>query len=156
MTDSQKEMIIKMRKEGVGYRSIANACGASRDAVRNLCKSQNLAGYAKRTNGCEETGGVADDIHCCLFCGAEIIQSGMGRKKKFCTEECRRIFWKQHKELIHRKETAIYTITCKHCGESFTSYGNSKRKYCCHDCYIKERFWTYEEEVERFGFSKRI
>ena len=33
-------------------------------------------------------------------------------------------------------------LTCEYCHEKFISYGNPNRKYCSHDCYIKQRFWT--------------
>ena len=40
---------------------------------------------------------------------------------------------------------AFYTLTCKHCGKEFTAYGNQKRVYCCHDCYIKDKKVTSHE-----------
>ena len=38
------------------------------------------------------------------------------------------------------KRKAIYEYTCPTCGSAFTAYGNSHRKYCCHECYIADRF----------------
>lgn len=35
---------------------------------------------------------------------------------------------------------AADSFTCAECGKPFTAYGNSKRKYCCHTCYIAARF----------------
>ena len=29
---------------------------------------------------------------------------------------------------------------CEKCGKKFISYGNKDRKYCCHECYIEDRF----------------
>lgn len=29
---------------------------------------------------------------------------------------------------------------CPNCGQSFTAYGNSHRKYCSHECYVTARF----------------
>ena len=29
---------------------------------------------------------------------------------------------------------------CRECGKPFTAYGNSRRKYCSHECYIRNRF----------------
>jgi endogenous inhibitor of DNA gyrase (YacG/DUF329 family) len=43
--------------------------------------------------------------------------------------------------------------TCPQCGKVFTSYGNKKRKYCSHNCYIKSRFWS-EEEYREADFEK--
>ena len=28
-------------------------------------------------------------------------------------------------------------------GSAFTAYGNSHRKYCCHECYIADRYLTF-------------
>jgi len=39
-------------------------------------------------------------------------------------------------EKLSYSQTAFYNITCKYCGTEFRLYGN--RKYCCHDCYIKD------------------
>lgn len=38
MTNEQKEKIIKLRKLGIGYRSIATAMDLSRDSVRNFVR----------------------------------------------------------------------------------------------------------------------
>jgi len=40
----------------------------------------------------------------------------------------------------------MYPAVCVRCGKEFLSYGNRKRKYCSHDCYIKARFWEVEDE----------
>ena len=37
-------------------------------------------------------------------------------------------------------EEAKNTCCCKQCGKPFTAYGNKGRKYCCHQCYIVDRF----------------
>ena len=29
---------------------------------------------------------------------------------------------------------------CENCGKEFHLYGDSRRKYCSHECYIKDRF----------------
>ena len=41
-------------------------------------------------------------------------------------------------DLVNRK--ANYECTCEKCGKKFISYGNKDRKYCCHECYIEDRF----------------
>jgi hypothetical protein len=47
-------------------------------------------------------------------------------------------WWKEHPERLNRK--AVYGLVCAGCGKPFESYGNRYRKYCSHDCYIKDRF----------------
>ena len=88
-----------------------------------------------------------DDVRKGVFVlWSRLIQPSTGRPKKFCSDKCRREWWKAHPEKLHRKDTAIYTMTCARCGKEFTSYGNKNRKYCSHDCYIKARFWEGLED----------
>lgn len=144
MTELQARQIREMREQGIGYQSIALMVGLSRDIVRNFCKSRGLAGYGKALKK-----NLQEQVmlgKCCLYCGKDIEQPGTGRKKKFCSEKCRREWWKGHPEQMNKRDTAMYPFTCVRCGKEFLSYGNQTRKYCSHDCYIKARFWEVEDE----------
>ncbi len=143
MTEQQAKQIREMRSQGNGYKSIAAVVGLSRDIVRNYCKYHNLVGYS---------GTVAKNIRirmergeACSYCGAAIEKPKTGRPKRFCSDKCRREWWKNHPEARTYSKEATYQLVCGHCGREFTSYGNKNRKYCCHDCYIKERFWKGED-----------
>lgn len=149
MTEQQAKQIREMREQGIGYRSIGLMVGLSRDIVRNYCKSRGLAGY-----GSVLTKNIKEQVmlgKACLYCGKEIVQPGTGRPKKFCSEKCRREWWKGHPEQIKKKDTALYPVVCAHCGKEFLSYGNKTRKYCSHDCYIRQRFWEVEDENSEAG-----
>lgn len=143
MTEAQAASIRELRMKGVGYRTIGSLLGLSRDIVRNYCKSKGLDGYgaATKLNIKEQI----ESGYACAFCGASIVQPAIGRKKKFCSDSCRREWWKAHPEAMNKNVKAVYHMTCNHCGSKFDSYGNQSRKYCCHDCYIKERFWRNAE-----------
>ena len=144
MTEQQAKQIREMREQGIGYRSIALTVGLSRDIVRNFCKSRGLSGY-----GSALTKNIREQVmlgKACLYCGKEMKQPDTGRPKKFCSDKCRREWWIGHPERINRKESAMYPAVCVRCGKEFLSYGNRKRKYCSHDCYIKARFWEVEDE----------
>jgi endogenous inhibitor of DNA gyrase (YacG/DUF329 family) len=139
MTGSQVKQLKELRMKGVGYRSIASVLGLSRDTVRNYCKQKGLDGYASAfsKNIIEQMQqGIA-----CNYCGNKIEQPAIGRKKKFCSDKCRREWWKSHPEAVNRKDTAIYKLTCSKCGQEFESYGNKNRKYCSHKCYTIDRFY---------------
>ena len=69
---------------------------------------------------------------------SKITQTPGRKEKKFCSDECRHKWWNAHPEKITRK--AVYSYTCSGCKKTFTAYGNSHRKYCCHACYIADRF----------------
>ncbi|MBD5524782.1 MAG: RNA polymerase subunit sigma-70 [Lachnospiraceae bacterium] len=143
MTDAQAAQIKEMRLNGMGYRAIADALGLSRDIVRNHCKAKGMGGYVAATvRNMQEW---AEKSGICICCGKEIAQQGNGRPRKFCSEKCRRQWWKAHPEEGNRK--AMYTKVCARCGKEFTAYGNGHRKYCSHDCYIKARFWRDEDGV---------
>lgn len=43
------------------------------------------------------------------------------------------------------KRKAVYAYTCPTCGSAFTVYGNSHRKYCCHEYYIADRSETEQD-----------
>ncbi len=143
MTETQKKQIVRMRKKGRGYKTIASAVGLSRDIVRTFCKKRHMSGFGEAfvLNDREK----ADEYKRCLNCYGHIRQPKKGRPKKFCSEECRRDWWKQHPEEIKKRETALYRIKCAYCGMDFIAYGNKGRKYCGHPCYIYDRFYEREE-----------
>ena len=134
MTKEQREQIVDLRKKGYGYRLIGQTLGLSRDTVRYFCKANGMAGIAENV--------LISDGAICPCCGGEILQAGgKGRRKKFCSEKCRREWWKKHPGAGNKSESATYHCTCATCGKEFTAYGNNHRKYCSHACYIHARFW---------------
>lgn len=139
MTDLQAIQIRELRLKGIGYRSISTVVGLSRDIVRNFCKTNGMDGYAsamtKNVQEAMQQGMV------CNFCGKKLVRANTGRPRRFCSNECRRSWWKAHPNELKQQEKAVYHHSCARCGKEFTSYGNSKRKYCSHDCYIKDRFY---------------
>lgn len=138
MTDEQALQIRKLRAQGMGYRAIASAANLSRDIVRNYCRSKGIGGFRA-----EYEMNLKDrmkDGRACAFCGAELEQPPTGRPRRFCSELCRRSYWRIHRAELKKKETAIYMMECPYCHEIFESYGNKTRKYCCHEHYILDRF----------------
>ena len=127
MTDVQKEKIRFLRMEGLGYGAVAERLGLSENTVKSYCRRNRLAGMAAKG---------PPDI--CRECGVPLA-SVPGRKgRKFCSEGCRRAWWRSHPDLVRRE--AYYAMACAHCGRVYESYGNKGRKYCSHGCYIKARF----------------
>ena len=148
MTNIQAKQIREFRMKGAGYKAIASVLGLSRDVVRNYCISHNLDGYAPEVALNMQEDNQNDDN--CPFCKKIIKQPKMGRKRKFCSEKCRRLWWAEHPEAVNKNEAAFYKITCVYCGKEFVVYGNKKRKYCCHECYVHDRFWRTEEGREPY------
>lgn len=131
MTKEQKNMIIECRNNGLGYGAVAKKSGLTKDAVAAFCRRNgltgNMAGKAP-----EEPGSR------CKECGGVLVQAEGRKTRVFCSAACRKKWWKEHPEMLHKK--AVYTHICAGCGREFTAYGNSGRKYCSHACYIKDRF----------------
>ena len=127
MTDAEKEMIRFLRMEGLGYGAVAERLGLSENTVKSYCRRNHLTGVAAK-----------ERAKVCRECGVPLA-SVPGRKgRKFCSEGCRRAWWRSHPELVQRE--AYYVLACGHCGREFKSYGNKGRKYCSHECYIRARF----------------
>lgn len=115
-------MIEKLRQEGYSYKEISESLRVSINTVKSYCRRNGLTGNTKKKK------------HICLNCGCEIDE-----KKKFCSPTCRQTWWNNHLDKVHRK--AYYSFTCKYCHKPFNAYGNKNRKYCSHECYIKDRFY---------------
>lgn len=135
----QKQQVLELRKKGYGYKSIASILQINRDSVRNLCKSHGLAGYGQPTfNKTDEEKTITK---VCLNCGKELnTEEKRGRKPKFCSENCRRTWWKNNSDKKNKSDSAWYKFQCKNCGKEFKAYGNKNRKYCSIKCSIEKRF----------------
>lgn len=130
MTEEQKKAIAGLREAGAGYTAIAKQMGMPRDTVRSFCRRNGLAGRAA-----EDFAEASDR---CRECG-KVLRQEAGRKRRvFCCRACREAWWHSHPEKLSRR--AVYAFTCAGCGKDFTAYGNSRRKYCSHACYIRSRF----------------
>ena len=129
VTGAQKEKIIRFRSMGRGYADIGKELGIPKDTVKSFCRRNSLTSADIL---------VTDDKDRCRECGVEIKQRPKMKKQVFCCKACREKWWTEHPERITQK--AVYEFTCAKCGKPFTAYGNKKRKYCSHECYIADRF----------------
>ena len=134
MTEGQKKEIKRLRESGAGYTAIAGKIGIPKETVRSFCRRNGLAGGAAK-GGLEE--GQAQEGSC-RECGKPLQQTAGVKRRAFCSRECRVKWWHSHPGEVRQR--AVYSFTCAGCGKPFTAYGNSKRKYCSHECYIRNRF----------------
>ena len=123
MTNTQRTLIASFRANGMGYGTIAKKLEIPVNTVKSFCRRK--AAKPKR-------GKLNDGTHQCLCCGKPVMQNPGRREKKFCSDACRRKWWNGHTGLM--KENAV----CARCGKPF--HGRAGRKYCCHACYIADRF----------------
>jgi len=133
MTHQQKETIIQMRREGISYSKISLVLGISENTVKSFCRRKHISGGRRA-----DRRKAGENPDACKNCGNPLIPRVKGQPKKFCSEACRRNWWKANENQLAKK--AYYVIVCAECGQDFVSYGNKGRKFCGHACYIKNRF----------------
>jgi len=126
MNDMQKQRIKKLRQQGVTYSKIAGLLGLSVNSVKSFCQRNGISNTPE-----------PDDKDCCRNCGALLVQVPGRKTRRFCSPECRVLWWKTNPS---RTEQATYHFVCPGCGSKFSAYGNQNRKYCTHGCYINTRF----------------
>lgn len=122
MTEEQKRVITKMRLDGHSFAEIEGVLGISRNTIRKHCQRHPVD---------------SNTFHC-LYCKVAIPTVHGRKQPKFCSARCRKAWWKEHPDAGNRK--AYYTIVCAGCGREFQSYGKADRKYCSHECYIRDHF----------------
>lgn len=127
--------IIKLRKNGLGYKKIAQVLGMKESTVKTFCRRNGLNGTVQKP---PVTVFPGIEQKPCKNCGDLFLQYPGHREKFFCSDACRIKWWNSHLSQVKRK--AMYEYTCPTCGKKFYAYGNRNRKYCSHACYIKARF----------------
>jgi len=130
MTQNEREEILRLRFEGKSYTQIADSIRISRNTVKSICQRTGI-------QPAEVAGENHDSEHCNL-CGEVLVQNTTGKRKLFCSDMCRRAWWKQHRE--NRRLKSGVKAKCAFCGRVFEDYEKNRRKYCCHACYIRDRF----------------
>ena len=129
MTNEEKSRISFLRESGRSYREIGEILGIPEATVKTFCRRSGLrAKQMKKDEG----------IRHCLFCGREVPQISGRKEKKFCSDTCRMKWWNEHQEKVNRK--TLHTFECVCCHKAFKAYESAGRKYCCHECYIEDRF----------------
>ena len=85
-----------------------------------------------------------------MYCGGELKQNGgAGRPRRFCSDHCRRQYWRLHRDEQKKNPDIVFTRICKFCGQPFEIYGKNDRKYCCRDHYLKHFYGDKEEREAR-------
>lgn len=131
MTEDQKIIIRNLRKRGLGYKKISEEMGISVSTIKSFCKRNEIG-------ECPLPKPMNENERLCLYCRGILIQPIGRKEKKFCSDKCRNKWWNSHLDQVKRK--AIYHYECPYCKRKFEVYGNAKRKYCCHACYVADRF----------------
>ena len=116
-------------------RTIAGKLGISPNTVKSYCRRNGLGEMAVPKRKVPQFSG---EVTTCRNCGTEIRQVAKRKKRIFCCDKCRNEWWNRHLDLVDRR--AVRTQIRPVCGGEFEVYGRAPRKYCSHECYIKDRF----------------
>ena len=133
MNPEQKNMIQDLRNSGCGYKEISEQLQISINTVKSYCKRHDLTSTKKRNSG---------SVRFCLQCGNEIKQEQHRKTKKFCSDRCRMIWWREHSSLL--RTPSKQTFICPVCHEAFSAYSSTKQKYCSRLCYARSREAVHE------------
>ena len=133
MKPEQKNMIQDLRNSGCGYKEISEQLQISINTVKSYCKRHELTRMGKRNSG---------SVRFCLQCGTEIKQEQHRKTKKFCSDRCRMIWWREHSSLL--RTPSKQTFICPVCHEAFSAYSSTKQKYCSRLCYARSREAAHE------------
>ena len=133
MTDAQRVQIRNLRAAGLGYKKIAEQMGMSPNTVKTYCQRHDLGG-----NQAMQKQNTDGELHVCYYCGVVVEQNPGRKEKKFCSDSCRNKWWNGRLHQVKKK--AFYEYECAYCKKSFIAYGNAKRKYCSHECFVADKF----------------
>lgn len=126
MTNSEKQRITELRRDGAGVTQIADT----------LCLSVNTVKAFLRRNRMRADS--EENPPKCKHCGKALIQQPKAKTKKFCGDVCRFAWWRAHRGEMNSKN--MVTRPCHNCGKNFEAYEKANQKYCSHFCYVKDRF----------------
>lgn len=130
MTKEEKSTISRLRLAGENYARIAEKLGLPKGTVKSFCCRNNLKlGDIKQID--------RNNSDSCKQCGKALNNVPKQKPKQFCSDECRLNWWNANRNKVNKK--SVYKRVCLACGDEFESYGDD-RKYCCHACYISDRF----------------
>ena len=133
MTDNQKAQIINLRAAGNGYGRIAQTLGISLNTVKSFCRRNDINGNKVPEPSVVLTG----ETTCCENCGREIQQIAKRKKRRFCCDKCRNAWWNSHLDQVSARR---FMISDARIAAWVHIYGDKRRKYCSHECYIADRF----------------
>ena len=131
MTQQEKNAVLAYRQQGLSFSKIAVKLGLSRDTVKSFYRHAS-------DKGCLPETALRPQDDRCLECGAPLLRSANHKTRRFCSDACRRAWWKTHRGTGQQRSTI--ELTCAHCGKVFYDYQRNHRRYCSRNCYVNARF----------------
>ena len=144
LTKKEQQGIVYLRSGNMSYTKIALLLNLTREDVRGYCVEQNVNGDADKIAAQVAAKKKRKKMYwVCEYCGVIINTNPFkrGKKRRFCSEWCRRRWWAEHPDKQNRRESAFYHFTCKMCKKEFTAYGNKNRQFCSVSCAVNYRYY---------------
>ena len=135
MKEELKMQIIRLRIDGLGYKKIATALNIPVERVKYTCKRYGYNGLAKNIKE-KYQNELTDTKDLCKYCNKIFEQPKRGRRREYCSVECKRKWEKTHYKTHQHK--------CNYCGKMFES-PSKRQKFCSKKCYYKYRFYRDED-----------
>ena len=110
MKEAEINKINRLRRQGFGYKKISDELGINVNTVKAYCRRHPLDEPRK-----EITPGV------CKQCGKTISIKRTVRPRKFCSDECRQTYWREHDSEI--KRMAHYDYVCNEVAKGVAQAG---------------------------------
>ena len=126
------KQVQSLREAGYSYSKIATVLGVPKNSVKSYCNRFDIR------LGSGELVTSTDGAARCKQCGNVIENERQPRTKRFCSSECRMRWWNAHRD--HVTSMTMQKVICANCSKTFRNYAGEQRKYCCHACYIAQRF----------------
>lgn len=121
MTKNEISNINLLRSKGWGYKRIATELGISPNNVKSYIKRHpDIESFEPRCENCGEILTITDPT----------------KGKRFCSDACRMLWWKQHPDLM--RHNRLYPHICEQCGASFSTPRKGTR-FCNRKCYADFR-----------------
>ena len=130
MTTHQKQTIIRSREAGLSYTAIAHELGLSINTVKSFGRRQSKQSIDSGNLDGSQTNA---EFHC-KQCGKKIAQQPKRKQRRYCSEQCRVLWWRSNKGALSTSRSA----KCPSCGREFGAVRG--QIYCNHSCYIAARF----------------
>lgn len=73
----------------------------------------------------------------CKQCGKPISFVAGKKKRQFCSDRCRQIWWNAHRAEVNRR--TFHEHHCRQCGRVFSAYGKPNQPFCSRSCFAASR-----------------
>ena len=123
LSKEERNEILRLHDLGKTHNQIAETLGKTRDSV---------IGVLKRSKKHQEF-----HKNHCLMCGKEFEINPQGQKRKYCSDRCRYLSWRENHKGEARKKTKECTCLC--CEKKFFAYSHKKQSFCSRQCAARYR-----------------